>query len=305
MKNITKWQHIVPRFYLKEFKNEKNLIEIYDIIKKKFNPPKGTKPLCAEYFYYAAETGIQDTISQEVEAFFQNYETPISNFIPFIKEIVLGNSEITFDEKYILSLLMSMLYLRNNKTRSHIKHLTSDISSKTLKGILNVKGKDRFFSDYERDTGIIIDQKERDEFLLNLEKDFFKIEVDNIPHIEFLSKIPNFANLLCSQNWIIYISRIDENFITSDTPIISKNLENWDTQFGVPALAKSYFFSLTPKIFIRTYYDTQNTKKATKRKNLYNLSDAKIVKELNTIIAINSEKLLFGRKQLDLKKVLT
>jgi hypothetical protein len=305
MKNITKWQHIVPQFYLKEFKNEKNLIENYDILKNKFNPPKGTKPLCAEYFFYAAETGIQDTISQEVEAFFENYETPISKCIPVIKQIVFGNSEITFDEKYILSLLMSMLYLRNNKTRRHIKQLTSDISSKTLKGILNVKGKDRFFSDYERDTGIIIDQKERDEFLHNLEKDNLKIEVNNIPHIEFLSKIQNFANLLSSQNWIIYISRIDENFITSDTPVISKNPEKWKTQFAVPALAKSYFFSFTPKIFIQTYYNTQISKKTTKRKNLYNLNDAKIVKELNSIIATNSEKQLFGRKQLDLKKVLT
>lgn len=304
MENITKWQHIVPRFYLKEFKNEKNLIENYDILKNKFNLPKGTKALCSEYFYYAAETGIPDTISQEVEVFFENYETPMSKSIPFIKKVILGNSEISLNEKYILSLLMSMLFLRSNKTRSHIKQITSEISSKSLKGILSVKGKDRFFGDYERDTGIIIDQKNRDAFLFNLEKEDFKLEVDNIPHIKFLSKIPNFANILCSQNWIIYISRLNENFITSDTPVISKNPGIWNTQFGVPALAKSYFFSLTPKIFIRTYYNPQISNKTTKRKNLLNLTDAKIVKELNSIIATGSEKQLFGRNQMDIKKVL-
>ncbi|TGM88696.1 DUF4238 domain-containing protein [Leptospira bouyouniensis] len=304
MKNITKWQHIVPQFYLKEFKNEKNLIENYDILNKQFGQPKGTRPLCADYFYYGAETGIQDEISQIVEEFLESIETPLSKSIPKLKKSLVGNSEITPEEKHIISLLMSMLYIRNNTTRNQIKQTTSNFTLEVLKGIANVKGEERFFNDYERDTGIIISSSEKKNFFKALQESTFKIEVNNAPHINFLSKIPNFANILNTQNWIIYISKIEENFITSDTPVISKNPKNWNNKFGVPILSKSYYFPLSPKIFIKTYYDGQITTKSIKRKNLLSKKDTQIINDLNLVIASQSEKQLFAYQKIDIEKIL-
>ncbi|MCG6154105.1 DUF4238 domain-containing protein [Leptospira bandrabouensis] len=304
MKNITKWQHIVPQFYLKEFKNEKNLIENYDILNKKFGQPKGTRPLCAEYFYYGAETGVQDEISQIVEEFLQSFETPLSKIIPILKKSLIGNSEITPEEKHIISLLMSMLYIRNNTTRNKIKQSTSNLTLEVLKGIANVKGEERFFNDYERETGRIISSSEKKDFLKAMKENHFKIEVNNAPHINFLSKIPNFANILNTQNWIIYISKIEDNFITSDTPVISNNPKNWNTQFGVPILAKSYYFPLSPKIFIKTYYNSQSTTKSIKRKNLLSKNDTKIINDLNLVIASQSGKQLFASQKIDIEKIL-
>ncbi|TGM73632.1 DUF4238 domain-containing protein [Leptospira levettii] len=304
MKNITKWQHIVPQFYLKEFKNEKNLIENYDILNKKFGQPKGTRPLCAEYFYYGAETGVQDEISQIVEEFLQTFETPLSKSIPILKKSLIGNSEITPEEKHIISLLMSMLYIRNNTTRNQIKQSTSSLTLDVLKGIVNVKGEERFFNDYERETGRIISSSEKKDFIKALEENHFKFEVNNAPHINFLLKIPNFANILYTQNWIIYISKIEDNFITSDTPVISINPKNWNNQFGVPILAKSYYFPLSPKIFIKTYYNSQSTAKSIKRKNLLSNIDTKIINDLNYVIASQSEKQLFASQKIDIEKTL-
>ncbi|TGL46736.1 DUF4238 domain-containing protein [Leptospira kemamanensis] len=304
MKNITKWQHIVPQFYLKEFRNEKNLIENYDISNKKFGQPKGTKPLCAEYFYYGAETGVQDEISQIVEEFLQSFETPLSKSIPILKKSLIGSSEITLEEKHIISLLMSMLYIRNNTTRNQIKQTTSNLTLEALKGIANVKGEKRFFNYYERDTGSIISSSDKKDFLKALEENQIKIDVNNAPHINFLSKIPNFANILNTQNWIIYISKIEDNFITSDTPVVSNNPKNWYNQFGVPILAKSYYFPLSPKIFIKTYYNSQSTTKSIKRKNLLSKNDTKIINDLNLVIASRSGKQLFANQKIDIEKIL-
>lgn len=145
---------------------------------------------------------------------------------------------------------------------------------------------------------------EKEDFLQAIEKNQFKIEVDNIPHINFLSNIPNFANIIKSQSWLIYISRIERNFITSDTSVICKKPKHWNNLFGVPVLLKSFYFPLTPKIFIKTYYNPENTFKSIKRNNLLNINDAKIINELNLNIATQSENQLFANKRIDIEKVL-
>ena len=73
MTQITENQHFVPQFYLKRF-SKKGQIQVFDVRAKRIGRPSSCKKECYEKFFYAAENGVRDEISQAFEDVFCRIE---------------------------------------------------------------------------------------------------------------------------------------------------------------------------------------------------------------------------------------
>ena len=85
----TKNQHYVPQFYLKQFTNEKWLVETLDK-KKKIVRPHSIKHVCSGDYFYWVETWKKDKISQLLEDFFNEVENNFANVYKSIVENILN-----------------------------------------------------------------------------------------------------------------------------------------------------------------------------------------------------------------------
>lgn len=108
--NPTKVQHFVPRFYLKNFAAD-NYLEVLNVKDKRMAKRGPYQGLGYEHFYYARKTGIPDDLSQQVEAWLKPTEDILAKALPKIIDAILGYQHIGDDDRYILSVLMSMLGL--------------------------------------------------------------------------------------------------------------------------------------------------------------------------------------------------
>ena len=80
MKQIVKNQHFVPEFYLKQFSIDKQnqgfVVRVFDLRTKRIlKKTYSIAEVCRDKFFYAAETGVQDEISQAFEEVFGQIET--------------------------------------------------------------------------------------------------------------------------------------------------------------------------------------------------------------------------------------
>jgi len=118
--NPTKDQHFVPKFYLKNFADKKGNLAVLKPKEKRIAKSRAYQGLGYGYYFYAAKTGVPDEISQQIEDWFHPMEDFIARELPRIINIILGNGHIEDHDRYIISVLMSMLYLRTPAMRNQL-----------------------------------------------------------------------------------------------------------------------------------------------------------------------------------------
>ena len=294
--HIVQYQHYVSRFYLKRFTNAKGEIEAYNLLDKRMEKAKGPKGICAEYFFYALETGKEDEVSQVVESAFKILENYISNDLDKIVAMSLASEKFSDDKKQVLSLLISMLHFRGPQIRNFTKGLYESMVINSVDRLIERKGTIEALREITSLSGISLPEMGDDE-LEKLSEQILSIKVNNKPHLELFEDIPIFANFFQAQNWKIYISRSGAKFITSDQPVVLVNPKNWPPAFGVPLLAKSCFFALTPEILITTNYSLSEENGKTETEVI--ASEDQIL-QFNRIIASGSKKCIFSVRKEEL-----
>ena len=225
---ITRNQHFVPKFYLKRFAPPGKLLHVFDVKGNRMASPKPPSGLGCEHFFYAAHTGIPDSLSQDIEEWLEQYETIISKAIPRIIEIIRGGIKITDDQRYLLAALMCLFWLRSPNMRSSLTSSRTDLISHIKKLYPGKKN-------------------------MTLPKEF-EIDSSNIGHLKFMTEsfgfgTSGFTNLFYAQNWNIYIAQGSRRFITTDSPVV----EWWPppTSFYDGAfMERNKYFPLTPEILI-------------------------------------------------------
>jgi len=293
--NDTKKQHFVPRFYLKLFGDDSHILQTLDVKNNRLCSPKSYRALGFEYFFYAVNTGIPDDISQSVEQWLSEYENIVSREIPKIIEKILTNKHIDDDDRYILSVFLSMLWLRSPNMRFHLNEMEEDMRKKIM---------GRFATDrvehYIEKTGIEMAEKKRMDLIQIMKTGNYKLRFNNVQHLKFMTRnlgygAPGFANMFFGQKWKIYIAKGKQRFITSDSPVI----EYWDppeTFYGASFSERNKYFALTPEIFFELTYPMGSKK--VKRKTIFKEEDD-IVSLFNILIAAHSHKFAYsGNKEL-------
>lgn len=297
-KQTTKKQHIVPKFYLRKFSNQKGFIEILDLQEQKTLKPYPYGGLCYEDFFYSQDTGKKDVLSQEIEEWFKQIENAIAAYYPKIISNIFKTTQITNEDIDIIAGLMAMLWMRSKFMREKIKsqstEMTKDIMAKIASGepfedwakrIMDKKG--------VKGTNNTIKNVKN----LLIKKDY-NLSVDNIPHLNLLTDIEEFHRWFWCKRWRIYIHQDDNEFITSDTPVIE-----WFPKkkgiYGAHIRERRHYFPLTPKILIELSDPTLPGKKI-KRKTI----NEKEVDEFNLLRAGYSLRYCYSSIQKPLDEIL-
>ena len=269
--NPTKKQHFLPRFYLKRFADGNKFLQVYDKKRAKIISPRPYSSVGYEHYFYAVQTGVPDEISQEIEEWLKVYEDIISKELPKIIENILSYKQITVDERYILSALMCMLWLRSPSMRDSLNRMHEDMV-KQINSLNAVPSVDKFI----KDKGIYMTSIQREKLIKSIKDSKYNLRFNNASHLRFMTDTfgfndKGFTNMFYGHKWKIYIAKGKKRFITTDNPVVEWWLPPEDFYGRASFLERIKYFALTPEIFIELTYPQGSTK--IKRKTLFEEED--------------------------------
>ncbi len=155
MNQITTKQHFVPKFYLKRFAREGKL-QVFDIRAKRISQPRSPASVCYRPFFYAAQTGVPDELSQALEVHFSGMEDAFEKSFPGIinraDELRLSNVDMN-----VLAYFMTIQWIRTLHLRERLQKMYSD----RMKWELRVRASSPGFQDFVRE--VYPDQEFSDE----------------------------------------------------------------------------------------------------------------------------------------------
>lgn len=297
MNQETSKQHYVPKFYLRRFTNDKNELEVFDAATQTILKPVGPKGVAYEDYFYGIRTGKPDEISQQIEKFFQNIENDIGKKFDSLTDKILGNGAFTYDEKWIIALLMSMLWIRGPAMRSIINNMTESFMKQANAVLVNLPSIEQEFDEMDKASGETTSKESREMVKEMIREKKYNLKFDNAFHISMFNNVRNFANLFFGQHWLVFISKCDKKFITTDNPvavILPKTTGFWGATF----LERTHMFPLTPDILI-VARDPQSGK-TFKRKTIFDNEAEKVI-NLNVAAGHQVINYAFAKNKKDLE----
>lgn len=294
--NPTKKQHYVPRFYLKNFADRQGILQTLDIENNRLELPKHYSGVGYANYFYAVETGIPDDISQEVEKWLQQFENYIASEIPHIIDKILNYEHIDKDDRYVLSVLMSLLWLRSPNMREQLNKMEEGLMKQVL-GLRATESVDGFIEKTKKE----IPDKEKEKLIKMLKEGSYEVKFNNAQHLKLMTETlgfegPGFANMFFGQKWKVYIAKGEKRFITSDSPLAEWWQPPKDFYGNASFLERNKYFPLTPEILFELTYPIGSTK--AKRKTIFKSED-NIVELFNILIAAKSHEFAYsGNKEL-------
>ncbi|MBU2580000.1 DUF4238 domain-containing protein [Patescibacteria group bacterium] len=264
---ITKKQHYVPRFYLKQFADNNGKLSVLDIRNKKIGRKRAYSGVCYEKFFYGVKTGEQDDVSQAVEDYLQNIEDKAVNAIAYFCKQVKDNKYISNNIRYDISYLMSIMWIRTDYFRQQMNRMSEDMTKK-LYG-LNAGHKDIYIKkakELAKKQNINLSDKEIKKMRKMIIDGKYSLTFNNAQHLHFFEDVEGFANLIYAKNWRVYIVTGKYRFITSDTPVIEWFPEK-KSFYGVSFLERKHYFPITPEVLIEAVYPISGKNLRRKRLN--------------------------------------
>ena len=304
MKQITKDQHFVPKFYLKQFAREEQ-IQVFDVRARRIGKPRPYASVCYEEFFYAAETGVQDEISQAFEDVFGQTENMIAEVLPGIIERAVAQ-KLTNGDLDELAYFMSVQWLRTRYFREWLQKMQSEV----MKWFIKQRASLPRFQDNIREASDAhkVDEHELKEHVNRLiesgEYDFR--ETNNTSHLNFISdeKINGFSNLLLAKRWRIYFSEGPYHFITSDNPVAV-----WSPPgiglIPVTFMDRRHLLALTPNILIEAGPpDSMNPEQRPVDRLSYHAANEKGVLMFNKVLANNAHEYAYAHQRDEFEQLL-
>ena len=309
MKQITEDQHFVPKFYLKQFAREKKLqvfeIQIFDVRARRIGKPRPYASVCYEKFFYAAETGVQDEISQAFEDVFGQTENRIAEALPGIIERAVAQ-KLTNGDLDVLAYFMSVQWLRTRYFREWLQKMQSEV----MKWVLKQRASLPRFQDYIREASDAhkVDEHELKEAVNRLVEsgEYGFRETNNASHLNFISdeKINGFCNLLLAKKWRIYLSEGPYHFITSDNPVAV-----WSSPgtglIPVTFMDRAHLLALTPNILIETGRpNSMDSEQEPVDRLSYHTANEKGVLMFNKVLANNAHRFAYAHQRDEFEQLL-
>lgn len=286
-KQQTAKQHFVPQFYLRNFADEQGLLHIFDTKNRRRTKPRAASGVCYDQFFYAVETGKPDEVAQGVEEFFSvHVEDPLSKDLPDILAKLSGTESVTDTEKYVLSLFMNTMWLRNPAMRRQINNMQEQMTRQITKLRFGHPSSDKLLDRVQEETGQEFSAEERQSLRDMVFNDEYDLEFSNKMHLGFMldaEHLRGFANLFFGQYWTVHVSKCERQFVTSDNPVVVV-LPPRDHIYGPTFLERTHIFPLTPNLAIEATYPHTDSGKKLKRKTHFPGSEYE-VDRINLLIA--------------------
>ena len=192
MVDITKIEHYVPRFYLKNFavkKQSKFLINCFD--------KSAGRNFLTDIRKIGAEKHFYDTDNQQIERSLANFESKCN--IVYEKLIRSADlNSLTADDKTSFAYFVATQWLRTRERREgirdFIKQLTERLSKENLSPEFETKLKEANTEPYQKSL-----------------------------HISQLKDLPIYVNIILRMKWALFINKTKIPYWTSDNPICMHN----------------------------------------------------------------------------------
>ncbi len=299
--NQTAKQHFIPKLYLKNFEDQTGHLQVLDIKNNRCGKPRTRSGVGYKYYFYAAETGIADEVSQQIEKWLGVFEDTIGNDLPNIINKIVTFQQIDHNDRYTLSALMCMLWLRTPKMRDHLNSMNEDMSKQRMRFFASER-----IDQYQDETGKEVTENRRKELIKMLENGSYKLSFNNAQHLRFMTESfgfgePGFTNLFYGHKWRIYIAKGKKRFITTDSPIAEWWLPS-QTFYGTSFLGRIKYFALTPEIFFELTYPRGSTK--IRRETLFESDDEK-VDLFNILLAAHGHEFAYANNKAPLEKLIS
>ncbi len=240
-------------------------------------------------------------MSQCLEDALQQMEDGIAGNIGDIIRKIVDYKQISDDEKWIIALLMSMLWIRGPIMRKQINQMSESILKKLNTVQFSHPSINKWFDKYDRETKNATSPEAREKIRAMIIEGKYSVEFSNSQHLRMFESFQGFANLFFGQDWIVNMSCSHKKFITSDNPIVVVMPERKDF-WGPSFLERTHHFTLTPKIHIISRYPTKDSGKKLRRKTLFE-KDNKEILRLNFLIANHAHKFAYANQQEDINDV--
>ena len=303
MTQITGKQHFVPQFYLKRFSKEGQL-QVFDVQAKRIGRPCSCKKVCYEKFFYAAETGVRDEISQVFEKdVFGKIEDVIAKALPEIIERT-DAQKLTNGDLYVLAHFMSVQWLRTCYFRERLQKMASEVMKWMLKRRASLPG----FQDHIRSMaeGRQIPDEQIEEVKRLIESDEYVIPTNNAQHLNFIGEeeINGYRNLLLAKKWRIIISDGPYRFITSDNPV-AEWIPPRTGLIPVTFMDRRHLLALTPDILIETGRpDSMNPEQQPVDRVSYHTANEKRILMFNNVLANHAHKYAYAYQRDEFEQLL-
>ena len=315
MKQITKDQHFVPKFYLKQFAREKK-IQVFDVRARRIGKPCPYVSVCYEKFFYAAETGVQDEISQAFEDVFGQTEKMIAEALPGIIERA-DAQKLTNGDLDMLAYFMSVQWLRTPFFRERLQKIRSEFIKSFIQ--LRAAHSPRFLQDHIQgalDGGAeeaaeaheVSEEKLREDVNRLIESGEYDFrETNNTSHLNFISdeKINGFSNLLLAKRWRISLSEGPYHFITSDNPVAEWWIPPRTELIPVTFMDRRHLLALTPNILIEAGRpDSMNPEQQPVDRLSYHAANEKGVLMFNKVLANHAHEYAYAHQRNEFEQLL-
>ena len=303
MKQITKDQHFVPRFYLKLFAKE-GQIQVFDVRAKRIGKPRHYGSVCHEKFFYAAETGVQDEISQAFEDVFGQIETVVAKALPGIIGRA-GALQLTNDDLDVLAYFMSVQWLRTPFFRERVQTIESD----TMKTFFEMQSSLPRFQDRLRRAfaaeGIeMSDEKQTEEVKRIIQSGVLRPNNASALNVISEEKVNGFRGLLLAKKWRIILSEGPHHFITSDNPV-AEWFPPREELCPATFMDRVHCLALTPNIFIETVRpDSMNPEQQPVDRLSYPTANRKGVLMFNKVLANHAHQFAYASQTDEFEQLL-
>ena len=264
--------------------------------------------MCYEKFFYAAETGVQDEISQVFEKdVFGKIEDVIAKALPGIIERT-DAQKLTNGDLDVLAYFMSFQWLRPPFFRERLQKMQSEIRKWMLKQ--RAAHSPRFLQDHIQEAPEaheVSEEKLREAVNRLIESGEYDFrETNNASHLNFIDedKVNGFYNLLLAKKWRIILSEGPYHFITSDNPVVE-----WIPPrtgiFGSTFMDRRHLLALTPDILIETCRpDSMNLEQQPVDRLSYHTANGKGVLVFNKEIANHAHQFVYAPQTEEFEQLL-
>lgn len=252
MRQATKKQHFVPKFYLRRFANDENWIEVLDLKRNKVVKPVPYPSVCWRNLFYAAVEGQLDDTSQEIELMFQRIEDTISKDWDGIINRAISE-QLQPEDFMALAQFVAMLMLRTEANRDNFNRNMENIDKAVYGQLMRNEDFDdeatvRKYREIVREDISVDDLKAMQKFMIDGE---YSLSYDNVRFLRFLlSQLEGFSNVMITGQWTIYRRAGQFQFITNENPVIE-----WapkPTGFLATArLAHKQYIAISPDVMLK------------------------------------------------------
>ena len=302
MTQITKKQHFVPKFYLKRFAKA-GQIQVFDVLANRIGNPHTCAAVCYKRFFYAAETGVRDEISQAFECVFSQIEDVCDKALPEIIERAVSE-QLTNSDLYVLAYFKSTQWLRTPSFRERLQKIQAETQKWMLKQRASLPG----FQDYICSTadGREISDEQIEEVKRFIKSGEYDIRNNNAQHLNFIDEgnINGFCNLFLAKKWRIIISARPCHFITSDNPV-AEWIPPRTGLTPVTFMGHRHLLALTPNILIETVHpDDMDPEQQPVDHLSYHTANAKGVLMFNAVLANNAHQFAYAPRTDEFEQLL-